>query len=293
MRPPWTVALAALALAALPLPALAQSAGFAATVGGSDSGVQQPLQGLNTYLGYVDADGDARPEGGEPEEPVYLDLDGNRQVSYGDLRLTAVAGYPAGTSVVVGNQDFALALAVAPGWFARSGPNWFVDVDGDRAVSAGDLRLGASPSRVKSSDGDVRSGLEAVQTQMSQSLRVGYLDLDNDGSRDPSEAVYLDLDPSGSPGIGKATAGDLRLTPTGPGLDDGPTRAEFEAAGRASDDGSGDAGGDGVTLVGGDRDGGGSAWGTPETVLLILGLANLAGLSVLYRRSARPRNPFK
>lgn len=290
-----SLALAALAVAALAFPAAAQSGGLATVVAQSDSGVQQQLQAMNTGLGYVDADGDARADGEEPDEPVYLDLDGNRQVSYGDLRLTAIAGYPAGTSVAVGNQDLALPLAGLPGWFARTatGSAWFVDVDDSRSVSAGDVRLGATASRVRSSDSDLRAGLEAVQNQMPQGLRVGYLDLDSDGARDASEAVYLDLDVTGSPGIGKVTAGDLRLSPTGPGLDNGPTRAEFDqATGKTSETGgSGSTGG--VTIVDRESKSDGSAWGMPETVLLILGLVNLAGLVVLYRRGQRPKNPFK
>lgn len=293
MRPSRTLAAALLLLAVLAAPAQAQGATFAVVAQG-DPAEGRTLSPLSAGIGYLEANGNGRADPAAPAEPVYLDADGSRSVTYGDVRLTAQGSYPAGSTVDVTNTDLGLALSNAPGWLASTAQGaWLVDMDGDRSVSAGDVRLsGSFGAHVLPGDGDVRTGLQQAQQATSSLNRIGYLDPDSNGRHDPAEAVYFDLDSSGSAGSGKVTAGDLRLQPGSPGLDNGPTRAEFDqATGKSSaTGGSGSTGG--VTLV---NQGGkaASSWGMPETVLLVLGLVNLAGLAVLYRRSARPRNPFK
>ncbi len=146
------------------------------------------------------------------------------------------------------------------------------------------------PDRALASDSDARAALQPAQQQTSSLSRLGYLDLDSDNGRDAREPLIFDLDPNGSPGQGKATMGDLRLTPSGAAVDDSVSRAEFEAALAAA----------GVDATGAEPqrtpDADKSTWGTPETLLAVLGLANLAGLAFVYtklRAGGAPRNPFK
>lgn len=299
MRPSRSLALAALAALCLTLtalPAQAQATSFQVVAAG-DAAEGKTLSGLQAGLGYVEANGNGRPDPAAPAEPVYLDADGSRTVTYGDLRLTAHGNYPAGSTVDVTNTDLNLVLAVPQGWIASTAQGaWLADLDGDRQVSAGDVRLsGGFGAHVLPGDGDLRTGLQQAQQATSALARIGYLDSDSDGGHDPAEPLVFDLDPSGSAGSGRVTAGDLRIQPGAPGLDNGPTRAEFDQAtgktATGAPGGSGSTGG--VTVVSDKSDAGGSGWGMPETVLLVLGLVNLAGLAVLYRRGQRPRNPFK
>jgi hypothetical protein len=295
MRLSWAFALAGLVATAWAAPALAQGSIFAVIAQG-DPANGRTLAGLTAGIGFFDANGNGRADPMAPAEPVYLDLDGSRSVSYGDVRLTGYGGYPAGSTADVTNGDLTLALAAPQGWIASTPQAaWYVDVDGDRQVSAGDVRLsGAFGSHVGASDGDLRTGLRPAQQATSSLGRLGYLDADSDGTHDATEAIVFDLDASGSADAGRVTAGDLRLTPSGPGLDDGPTRAEFDqATGKSATGGSGSGSTGGVTIVDHGEASQGSGWGLPETVLLVLGLVNLAGLVVLSRRTSRPRNPFK
>jgi hypothetical protein len=248
----------------------------------------------NTLLGFTDLDSDGRADAGEPDETVYLDIDGSRSVTYGDVRLSTFLDYAAGTTVAATNRDLGRALTTAQGWIASTSTGtWVMDVDGDRAISVGDVRFSATfGDRVLAGDADLRTSLQPAQQQTSSLSRLGYLDLDSDNARDPREPLIFDLDPNGSPGQGKATNGDLRLTPVGPGVDDTLSRAEFEdaigKAGVQQQNGSYER-----TVV---ETEGGSSWGMPETVLLLLALVNLAGLAFVYTRlrsGGAPRNPFK
>lgn len=283
---------AALLLLASALAATAQvpAVSFSA-VGQDDAANGRILSTLTVTLGYVDANANGRADPSSPAEPVYLDLDNSRTVTYGDVRLTPLGRYPAGSTVDVTNHDLHLTLVTPHGWVASTSQGaWLADLDANLQVSAGDVRLsGTFGEHVDASAGDRGAGLQAVQQATPTFSRVGYLDQDSDGRHDATEPLVFDLEPTGSAGSGRVSPGDLRLQPAGPGLDDGPSRAEFEALaaqGSAEDSGS-------VTVVDDDPAGGRSAWGLPETVLLLLGVANLAGLAVLFRRSARPRNPFK
>ena len=258
------------------------------TVAGDEASLGKPLSTLNTGLGFIDANGNGRADVSEPGEPVYLDVDGSRSATYGDLRLTAALGYAAGTSVDVLNADAGHVLATPGGWFSTTPAGaWIVDLDGDRTVSLGDLRMAPFGGRVVASDADLRAPLQAAQQQVTSSARVGYVDLDGDRARDAAEPVYLDLDPSGTPGNGQVSNGDLRLAASGPGLEpDTPTRAEFEAA--LSEAGV-ETGADGSFA----RDQA-SAWDTPTVLALVLGLANLVGLVYVVgqvRKAREPRHP--
>jgi hypothetical protein len=296
MRPPWTLLVAALAATALSLPAQAQSSTFSVVAQG-DAADGRTLSTLaaGAGIGYFDADNDGAADPSSPTEPVYLDLDGSHSVSYGDVRLAAHGHYPAASTVDVTNADLSLPLTAPRGWLASTAQAaWYLDLDGNLQVSAGDLRLSDRfGGHVGAGDGDVRTPLQAAQTATPSFGRIGYVDGNSNGRADAGEGLYFDLDASGAPGSGKVNAGDLRVAPGGPGLDDGPTRAEFDqATGKASATGGPGSTG-GLTVVHDHETTRTSAWGTPETVLLVLALANLAGLAVLWRRDSRPRNPFK
>lgn len=261
----------------------------AITGGSPDNG--RALTAMNAHVAWLDGDGDRQPDA---DEPVYLDLDASGAASVGDLRLTAFDTYGAGTEVAVTNRDTGRALFRSNGWFGQAGGAWYADLDGGKSVSEHDVRLDGVPQRVTASSGERGQPLSYPTIALLPGS-VAVDDLDRDGIRDRGESAYLDLDTSARSGPPIVGPGDLRFKSQGAGLDNAPTRAEFDAAtGREPSTGSDGAGstGGGVTIVG-DEDDGGSGWGTPETVLLVLGLVNLAGLAVLYRRSQRPRNPFK
>src|ERR1041385_5343063 len=173
-----------LALALLGLLTLAPlaAAGPVATVAPSDALAGKTLSFLDAGLGYLDANANAHPDAATPQEPVYLDLDGNHQVSYGDLRLSAFLGYPAGAVVDLANRDVGRPLAAVPGWFATAGSAWFVDVDGSATVSIGDVRLDPFGAQVAAGDAALGTPLQAAQQQTNADRRVGYVDGDGDRS---------------------------------------------------------------------------------------------------------------
>jgi len=287
--------LALLAAALLAGPAAAQSSSaLATTVAAGDAQQGQSLQFLSAAsLGFFDSNGDGRANARAPQEPVYLDLDGSRSVTYGDLRLTPVLSYPAGSLVNASNADIGHALTATAGWFAQTAQGaWFVDADGSRTVSDGDVRL-ASPAgaRVSGSDADARTPLEAAQGNVASASRVGFVDADSDGRRGATEPVVLDLDAAGASGAGRLSAGDVRLRVSGFGSDDSVSHAELQDALSKV----------GVTSQGGTYQAPPAtppppAWGTPQLVLLALAAVNLVAVIYVFslvRQQQRPRNPFK
>lgn len=77
-------------------------------------------------------------------EPIYLDADGDRQVSAGDTRLTAAAGQPAGSTVAAGDTDVGQTILRF-----RTNPHYHAThvagtVMGDGTESAG---AGGSPNQ--------------------------------------------------------------------------------------------------------------------------------------------------
>lgn len=226
----------------------------------SDGGAEFKL--LPAKVAFIDADKDGRIDHGDQEEPIYIDAHDDGVLNRGDIRLTGHFGEP-GTSVQLGDADFGLDILDTSAWFARSGDAWFLDTDGSRTISAGDLRLdGAEPGRrVLSSDGDVGRSSPAIQTTVDPSRRIGWTDPDRDGRVDPGEGIYIDLEYQS--GTAQTTAvGDLvflnRISATDADIPGTPDDADDEAMGATGSDGAaGDEGPD---------------WG------LILGIVDLVGL---------------
>jgi hypothetical protein len=235
-------------------------------------------------IGYMDANGNGRPDGTDPAEPVYFDLDGTHTVTYGDVRLSGFLHYAAGTWVNITNSDVGRVLVQPTGWFGTTALKaWVLDLDNSRSLTVGDLRMDPFGTRVQAGE---TGSIEPAQAQTSGTARVGHVDLDGDRARAAGEPIYLDTDPSLTAGSGRVSTGDMRLTPSGPGLDDAPTRAEFDALQRRS----------GVDPATGTATSHDSGWHGPQLVLLALGLLDLAGVAYVYslvRKGAPPHNPFK
>jgi hypothetical protein len=209
------------------LPAQAAVLGFVSPVqaGDPDAGVR--LETLLMYPSYVDANGNGLLDYKEPDETMYLDLDASNTVTFNDMRFTNFFTYGAGSAVDYTNRDFGRTLNRANGWFARTtGGDWYFDTNADRKVSVSDVILTGPDAgqKVSATNGAVGMALTSVQDQASQALRVGWSDSNGNQARDVSEAVYIDLNFDR-----QASVGDLRVKATGLGLDNEPTRAEFES----------------------------------------------------------------
>ena len=202
--------------------------GFFVPVPAGDPDVGLNIQTTLVSVGFVDANGNDALDVVEPDESAYLDLDGSHTVTFADLRLTPFATYPAGSSVDYTNRDFARTLTTAHGWFARDARSaWFLDTDANAKLSPGDVRLtgpGAG-TKVKSGDADFGQPLTKVQDSATPGIRIAWNDRNGNQHRDPLEAVYLDLNFDR-----QVTPGEPRVQATGLGLDNQPTRAEFDGA---------------------------------------------------------------
>lgn len=227
MRLPVIALLLVLLASALP----AQGAGpsFAAPVRPGDGDLGTALISFLAPVGFVDANGNGAVDAVQPDEALYLDLDASRTVSFGDLRLTGFLTYAAGSSVDQSNRDFGRFLATPTGWFAHDGPQrWYFDSDASKTVSLADVRItgDAQGSKVRVGDPDAGAALTQVQAIANPpKLRVGWADADRDNVRQLTEAVYLDVNLNS-----EVDAGEVRFTTTGLGLDNEPTRGEFDAA---------------------------------------------------------------
>jgi hypothetical protein len=283
MRPLVPALLLGLALL-LPTAVGAQSASVAA-VGAGDPDLGKGLALLSATFGYVDANGNGRPDAASPSETLYLDVDGQRGVTYGDLRLTSFTPHLAGTYVDASNGDLGLDLSALPGWFASTQAGaWFADLDNTLTVTAGDVRLTGGLARIGAGDADLQAQLRPAAGSPGSLARLGAVDADGDGRHTGGERLVLDVG-----GDGKVGAGDLGLRASGPGRDDGPSRLEFEDALRQAGVESGEDGFETVEGTGG----GSGGLRAVDVLLLGLGLVNLAGLVLLWRRGpGRPRNPF-
>lgn len=294
---PAALALAVLLAASLVVPAGAAQSPKIVALAGADPTLNQPIAPLNSaVIGYIDANGDGRPNDQSPDEPIYMDLDGSLTVTYGDLRLTPFASYGAGTNVDVANRDIGRTLSRATGWFATDASGaWFVDTDLSRTITSTDVRLGPSFTKVRTGDPASGQTLAQAQQQVSNGARVGYYDADNDGRRSLSDPLVLDLDAHNGATAGRATLGDIRIDSAGPGLD--PAGSSGGSTGGSGDGAGpgGDGDGSGIDDAGDGEAEGGSGWGAPEMVLLVLFLVNLVGLAFVYKLAGggSPRNPFK
>lgn len=175
-----------------------------------------------------------------PGEYIYQDNDANNIVSIGDLRLTNVGVYPAGSTVAAGDTDIGTGLILFN--FATTTPEKFVDLnsnnlyninewiyrdnDNNKIVSVGDTRLtnvtiGATTylagTTVALGDLDLGRALipfgdldlgEPLINFGSGGLNERHAEnVNSNGSFDPGEWIYNDVDNSFS-----VTNNDIRLT---------------------------------------------------------------------------------
>ncbi|MEA3191468.1 MAG: hypothetical protein QOD77_2050 [Thermoplasmata archaeon] len=246
-------------------------------------------------IGFLDADGDNRVDEANPDEPAYVDVDHDGRASYGDIRLTAFAAYPAGTRVDFTSRDFGLTLAQPAGWFATGEEGWYLDFDFTGTVTEGDLRADGPRAATKAHAGDSDLGdpLTQAQVGMLPASRIAVRDLDHDGRAGLDEPLYLDMDgasPTG--GARRVSVGDVRIVPGKLSVDDGPTRAEFDdavaqaAAGR-------DTEGNPVLAAEVQDTEAKASWRVLDWILVAVGVLNLAGLAIVYKAATQPRHPFK
>lgn len=274
--PPWPFALLAIAVFALP-PATAEG------VPPTDPTLGQPLSATTSALTFLDADGDAQPDSEMPDEPVYLDMDASRDVSFGDVRLTAYGAYPAFTLVDVTNRDTGRRLVVASGWLGVDDGRWSADLDGSRTTSVGDVRLdGDSPgTKLRLGHDGLGHRLESPASAVGITGQLDHVDANRDGRWGVGSALYLDVD-----GDRIVSAGDLRLTPLGFGLDAEPSPAEVEAALQVL------AAAEAARAAAAEEEGGWATWQTATLLAAFAALAIVAIVVVRSRRTAGPRDPF-
>lgn len=287
----------AVALLLSAVPALAQGPFFGVVLRGDEAIGTALVETRGAVFAFLDANGNAALDRSEPDEPIYLDADGNRAVSHGDLRLTPFGRYPSGSAVDLPNRDVGRTLTVMHGWLAHDGDTWYFDA-ADNRVSVGDLRFGpAGVEKVGPGDAMLQRSLQATASPQGA---LFYVNADRDNVRDALEPLLVDHDASGA-GYRTVSAGDLRFTPSGFGVDDEVTRQELQDALAARGQGSSAPGGGGPSGTGASA-GTSASTGTPppswrilDWILVVLGVANLAGLVVVGRMAAarKPREPFK
>ncbi|MGQ0534723.1 MAG: hypothetical protein ACT4PT_01475 [Methanobacteriota archaeon] len=204
----------------------AQTPDVVAVVVASDADLFAALQLFAGRFGFVDGNGNGAPDVAEPVETAYFDFDTSGTVSFGDLRLSPFFRYPAGSSVEYTNRDVGRPLVPSRGWIGRTvAGDWYVDIDASGGTSVGDVRLaGPTPGTMRPGEPDLGRPLVAEQNTIPDAQRLGWVG--GPGTRrGVAAAVYADMNRDGL-----VSAGDLRFRPSGPGLDDEPTRAEADAA---------------------------------------------------------------
>lgn len=160
---------------------------------------------------FADLDGDNTLDITDPDETYYFDLDGSGSVTYKDMRLSPAGRYVPGSLVNSTNWDLGRETRQISGWFARGqGGLWYLDADNNRRVSIGDVELAGARVGVKipAGDGAIGQVLEPIQQAVVESDRVGWVDMDNDGTRDRGEPVVLDADRNL-----RVSFGDVRIHP--------------------------------------------------------------------------------
>ncbi|MCA1818820.1 MAG: hypothetical protein LC620_01995 [Halobacteriales archaeon] len=284
--------LATLALASFCLAFTAQATTPSPLVSEAASGDPDLGQGLQdgrvADVAFMDANGNGAVDAADPDEPVYLDADANHEVTYGDVRLTAFLRYAVGTGVDVANRDVGHALTPLSGWFAHDGSTWYLDGDSTATVTVADLRFGATVEKVRAGDAALGHALTAPASAKGS---ISWLDVNHDGRRALAEPLFLDTDPFTGGGL-KVSIGDLRVTPQGAGLDDEATRPEVEqvvASHLAAPSGVGSAATSDAAAPAP------PTWRTLDWILVVVGVANLAGFVVVGRLAAarHPKSPFK
>ncbi|MGQ0535616.1 MAG: hypothetical protein ACT4PT_06055 [Methanobacteriota archaeon] len=160
------------------------------------------------------------------DETLYLDVDGDRVVSWGDLRVSDDGGYDAGTRVDTTNRDYGAPLLPAPGPIATEGDgDWLVDMDRSRTASPGDVWLtGPSAGAALRAGDDGVGGPLTDPATGAGSPSFAFWDLDNDGVPSWYEPAFLDLDADR-----RADAGELTFTGNRFGDDNAATRSDLAA----------------------------------------------------------------
>jgi hypothetical protein len=213
--------------AALLLAAPLAGASVGSVVQASDADARNALVNVQPRLGYIDVNANGALDN-EPDETVYIDVDGGHAVTFGDVRLTSFLAYPAGTDVNFTNRDYGFALLEPRGWFARDGAGaWYVDMDASKTLSLGDVRLNGPVAGTKARSGEPGMGttLELVQQTDTPTVRVGWSDGNANHRVDVGEPLYLDLNRDL-----QVTPGELRLSGSGYSLDQPVTRPDLDAA---------------------------------------------------------------
>ncbi len=204
-------------------------------------------------------------------EIMYRDTDNSAAVSIGDVRLTAVGAFAAGSTVAAGNADIGTALILfdstpvptdrhaenvtANGIF-DPGENMYRDTDNSAAVSIGDVRLTAvgafaAGSTVAALEGDIGTALILFDsTPVPTERHADADDLDGDGvcnHADPNDFSFdsdgdaqadaTDNCPSVSnaPAAGQTQLDTMMLRPGAPFPDAAPDDTGADGVGDACD----------------------------------------------------------
>jgi hypothetical protein len=302
-------------------PSSGQAAGSQVRATHNDFGNPVTLLALSC-VDFYDVDGDSLYSRGDN---VYINIDCvDEEVSVGDIRLTPVGSFAAGTNVAAGNSDVNNGMCVAPatcaapdgitgaaggvdpaGWdfFDADGDDdWtnsdvaYIDADDDDLASSIDVRLGSvggEPfgSQVTIGDNDIVYGLADVLPFTA----ICFVDDDGSGDYNPGEAVYATTDACG----GDVTGNDLRLTPSSGQGAGTQVRATHNDFGNPYDDPGAsvefyDVDGDGVYSLGDqvyiDMDGGGDEVGVGDVRLTTVG--SFAAGSVVAAGNSDVNNGF-
>lgn len=166
-------------------------------------------------------------------DPLYVDSDGSGSVTAGDVRLAPIVGCrtgvtcPAGSYVVAGDLNMTETLTALNALTVEIRGH---DADANGTVDAGDtIYLTSTGAGSVTSDHRrlSRVGVHALGTSVAAAdndqgrglglsfdgAQIWFDDVDGDGSPEPGEALYLDLDGSGlGPGLEE---GDYHLTTKG------------------------------------------------------------------------------
>ncbi|HEV8360700.1 MAG TPA: hypothetical protein VGR28_09630 [Candidatus Thermoplasmatota archaeon] len=207
-------------------PAGGQPAGTQVRASHADFG--NPYSDPGASIEVYDADGDGAYSAGDH---VYGDMDGGGDaVAVGDIRLTRVGAFAAGSAVAAGNPDLNNAFSGSPPELAVTA--WdFLDADGDGAwtrgdvayaegdaddnyASAVDLRLGsflgvAFGAQVAVGDVDTTYTLNDA----SDLTTLCFVDDDASGAYDAGEPVYATSTACTDPATTELSGNDLRITP--------------------------------------------------------------------------------
>ncbi len=211
IKPMTVLAIVALMVAAVP-PSLAGDTdpGYGTTLTVDAPHLSWSLPGVSPFtdLCFVDDDGSGAYDTGEA---VYAGTDGCGSVQVLDLRLTPEAHARAFSLVRASDPDFgepstAFPTASTVTYHDADGDSThtmgdplYADLDGDDAVSPGDLRLaGGQETRVTAGDADVNLGLATAPRASFEVDAWQALDTDGDGRWSAPDGVYLDADASRS-----------------------------------------------------------------------------------------------